>query len=187
MAFGFRAAAGGGVVIDLDSDEADILRAMGGLVLDLVEAPPEKDEFERIVGIGANAEKPDDPVLARLFPDAYGDDAGAAGDFRRYTEDGLRLHKRENARRILDALPADGGGRVDLDAGGAHAWMKSLNDVRLALGTRLGIDEETHDAYLRGEDAVPETDAAAMHLYDWLGMLQESLVEALSDAAEGGK
>ncbi|MUL40111.1 DUF2017 domain-containing protein [Streptomonospora sp. PA3] len=182
MTRGFQAV-GGGVAIDLDPDDAEILRAMAGLVLELVDPPPEKDEFERIVGIGTSTEKPDDPVLARLFPDAYsGDEADSSADFRRYTEDGLRLHKRENARSLMEALPASGGGRVELDLGTAHAWMKSLNDVRLALGTRLGIDEETQEAYQRGEAAVPEADATAMHLYDWLGVLQESLVQALFDA-----
>ncbi|GAA4959090.1 DUF2017 domain-containing protein [Streptomonospora halophila] len=189
MTRGFRAA-GGGVAVDLDAEETEILRAMAGLVLELVEEPPEKDEFERIVGIGANTEKPDDPVLARLFPDAYsGDDAdpSSSADFRRYTEDGLRLNKRANARSLIEELPAGGGGRVELDSGGAHAWLKSLNDVRLALGTRLGIDEEAHDAYLRGEAVVPESQAAALHLYDWLGMLQESLVEALFDVRREGE
>ncbi|GAB3446160.1 DUF2017 domain-containing protein [Streptomonospora sediminis] len=175
------------MAIDLSSDDAEILRAMAGLVLELVEPPPEKDEFERILGIGDSTEKPDDPVLARLFPDAYsGDHADASGDFRRFTEDTLREHKRENARSLMDALPASGGGRIELDRAGAHAWLKSLNDVRLALGTRMGIDQEAHDAYLRGEAAVPEADATAMHLYDWLGVLQESLVQALFEGHRPG-
>ncbi|QBI52901.1 DUF2017 domain-containing protein [Streptomonospora litoralis] len=186
MTRGFRAV-GGGVAVDLDSDEAEILRAMAALVLEMVEAPPEKDEFERILGIGESTETPEDPVLARLLPDAYsGDDADLSGEFRRFTEDGLRLHKRENAQSLMDALPASGGGRVELDPAGGHAWLKSLNDVRLTLGTRLGIDEETQDAYMRGEDAVPEADATAMHLYAWLGELQETLVEALFEAGPEG-
>ncbi|TQN30815.1 uncharacterized protein DUF2017 [Haloactinospora alba] len=177
MTIGFRSHQSG-VAIELDADEAAVLRSMATLILDLVEPPAEKDEFAELVGIGGNSEKPEDPVLARLFPDAYTGDNEAAGDFRRYTEDGLRQNKRGNAEVILADVPSTGG-TVTLDAERAHAWMKSLNDVRLALGTRIGADEETYEAYLNGEKQSNESDEAAMHIYDWLGGLQESLVQAL--------
>ncbi|MBV2367138.1 DUF2017 domain-containing protein [Streptomonospora nanhaiensis] len=186
MTKGFRPVRGG-VTIDLDADEVEVLRSMAALVLDLVEPPPERDEFESIVGIGTSSTRPDDPVLARLFPDAYSDDAESAGDFRRYTEDGLRRHKRENAQAVAAALPPRGGGRITLDLGDAHAWLKALNDVRLVLGTRLGVEEETFEAYLRGEYTVPESEAVAMHVYDWLGGLQETLVQALFGAGSKGR
>ncbi len=60
--------------------------------------------------------------------------------------------------------------------------MKSLNDIRLALGTRLGVTEESYNSYLQGEEWGNEADSAALHLYDWLGGLQESLVQALYGA-----
>ncbi len=101
MTIGFRPAHGGGVTIVLDADEVAVLRSMTALVLELVEPPEPKDEFSELVGIGGSSEKSDDPVLARLFPDAYNDDDEAAGDFRRYTEDGLRRNKRENAETLL--------------------------------------------------------------------------------------
>ncbi|CAM3849006.1 DUF2017 domain-containing protein [Nocardiopsis rhodophaea] len=175
MTKGFRPESGG-VAIDLDADESAVLRSMAALLLDMVEAPEPRGELAELVGIGGNSEKPDDPVLARLFPDAYGDDTEASGDFRRYTEDDLRLHKRKNAQTMLAELPAVGG-TLHLDLGDAHAWMKAINDVRLALGTRLGVDEETYAREERGE--LDEGDAAALHIYDWLGSLQESLVQSL--------
>lgn len=180
MTNGFRPVPGG-VTITLDADEAAVLRSMATLVLDVVEPPAggdADDEFAELVGIGRSSERPDDPVLARLFPDAYTDDRDAAGDFRRYTEDGLRRQKRENAESVLAALPVSGG-EMRLDTAGAHAWMKSLNDVRLALGTRLGVDEETHEAFLSGQARADDADSAALHVYDWLGGLQETLVQSL--------
>ncbi|ASU85261.1 DUF2017 domain-containing protein [Nocardiopsis gilva YIM 90087] len=179
MTKGFRPDSSG-VAIDLDADESAVLRSMAALLLDMVEAPEPQDELAELVGIGGSAEKPDDPVLARLFPDAYREDTEAAGDFRRYTEDDLRLHKRENARTMLAELPV-AGGTLHLDLGDAHAWMKAINDVRLALGTRLGVDEQTYAEEERGE--LDEGDAAALHIYDWLGGLQESLVQSLFGAS----
>ena len=87
------------------------------------------------------AAPPEDPVLARLLPDAYGEDPEAAGEFRRYTEQGLRSGKVAAAQTVLATLPSDGG-RVRLSAGDAESWLRSLNDVRLALGVVLGITED---------------------------------------------
>ncbi|PSK86282.1 uncharacterized protein DUF2017 [Murinocardiopsis flavida] len=185
MTNGFRRGAKGAVLIDLTADEAAVLRSMAALVLELVEEPEEQDEFATMVGIGTSSEPHEDPVLARLFPDAYGDDAKAASDFRRYTEDELRRHKRENAQTMLESIPAEvprTGCRVELDLADAHAWLKGLNDVRLALGTRLGVSEETDqdvDALLSGARGVDHPDAAALHIFGWLGGVQESLVLAI--------
>ena len=45
------------------------------------------DDLEKMFNETAAApETPDDPVLARLLPDAYQDDPEAAGEFRKYTE-----------------------------------------------------------------------------------------------------
>lgn len=55
---------------------------------------------------------PQDPALARLFPDAYEEEADSS-DFRRYTENDLRTRKRGDALavvRSLDALTPGGDG-----------------------------------------------------------------------------
>jgi len=133
-------------------------------------------DFGAVFGMDGPAAPPEDPVLARLLPDAYGDDPEAAGDFRRYTEQGLRSGKVAAARTVLATLPSDGG-RVRLSPGDAEAWLRSLNDVRLALGVLLGITEdyEHEPAELDPED--PRE--AYLHVYDWLTFLQETLVRAL--------
>jgi len=115
-------------------------------------------------------------VLARLLPDGYRDDPEAAGEFRRYTEQGLRSGKVAAAQTVLDTLPA-GGGRVRLRPEDAQAWLRSLNDVRLAIGTVLGITEDYEDEMEAASWADPRS--AYLEVYHWLGYVQDSLVRAL--------
>ncbi|MFF0521949.1 DUF2017 domain-containing protein [Actinomadura nitritigenes] len=165
-----------GVVVRLEPEEAALVRAlMEQLVSLLGDAPGEGGELASM-GIAENAVKPDDPVLARLFPDAYREDGEAAGEFRRYTEMGLRDGKREAARTVLDGLK-DPGSDIVLDQERAQIWLRALNDVRLALGTRLDISEEWYE---EAEQLDPRDPRAPMFAaYDWLTMLQEGLVRAL--------
>jgi hypothetical protein len=134
-------------------------------------------ELEALLGMDEPARAPQDPALARLLPDAYRDDPDAAGEFRRYTEQSLRSAKQGAARTVLDTLPASGG-RVDLSADQAQAWLRALNDVRLALGVRLGVTEEFEDQWQGLDPADPRS--AAFEVYAWLGGVQESLVQALT-------
>jgi uncharacterized protein DUF2017 len=129
-----------------------------------------------VLGQPAPSEPPDDPVLARLFPDAYSSDPEAAGEFRRYTEPGLRSGKVAAARTVLATLP-DRGGRVRLNEADAETWLRVLTDVRLALGVRLGITEDYEAQLADVTEADPR--AAYLHVYDWLTFLQETLVRAL--------
>ena len=133
-------------------------------------------QLEAMFALSDSAMLPDDPVLARLLPDAYPDDPAAAGEFRRYTESGLRSGKVAAARTVLDTLP-EGGGRVRLSAEQAQAWLRSLNDIRLALGVRLEVTEDRDAMLERASQGGPH--AAGLWIYDWLTLLQETLVEAL--------
>jgi hypothetical protein len=120
---------------------------------------------------GGPAEPPEDPALARLLPDAYRDDAEASGEFRRLTESSLRREKVAAAERMLAALPADGPGEVRLDPETTETWLATLNDVRLALGTRLEVTEEMK------EPDPEDPDAPAYVVYLWLTELQGVLIE----------
>jgi hypothetical protein len=136
------------------------------------------DELERMLGDTApeTPETPQDPVLARLLPDAYQDDPEAAGEFRKYTESSLRESKKYFAQVMLDTLP-ENGGRIRLTGDQARDWMRALNDVRLMFGVRLEVSEDFEEqlAALDPEDpAVP-----VFEVYGWLGAVQESLVQAL--------
>jgi hypothetical protein len=128
------------------------------------------------VGIGTATEAPEDPALARLFPDGYTDDPEASADFRRYTEPGLRSTKHERLAIALATL-GDEPHKMQLDADQAQAWLGALNDSRLVLGERLGVTEDLEELISAlGED---DPRLALLWVYDRLTYLQESLVQAL--------
>ena len=184
-----------GVSARFTADQAGILRNLVAQVAELVGGPgsaetppaggPEPAEaadsglptdFAAILATDGPLPPPEDPVLARLLPEGYGDDPEAAGEFRRYTEPGLRSGKVAAAQTVLATLPATGG-RVRLSAGDAEAWLRSLNDVRLALGVVLGITEDYEREFASMDPGDPRE--AYMHVYDFLTFLQETLVRAL--------
>lgn len=112
----------------------------------------------------------DDPALARLFPNAYPEDAEAAAEFRKYTREGLVEHKSANSGLIAAALmSADEEDRLTVPRDDAERWLPALTDLRLVLAERLGI---------RGDDD-PLPDSELADVYAWLGELQWLLVEAL--------
>ena len=64
---------------------------------------------------------------------------------------------------------------MDLDRDQADRWLGSLNDMRLALGTALDVTEDTDPDELDPDDPrLPP-----LHIYSWLGYLQESLLSCL--------
>jgi Domain of unknown function (DUF2017) len=183
----FRPARDGGVRAWFAATEAALLRNLVGQVMMLIaadDAPPrdaadaaDLAELEALLDERGPARTPEDPVLARLLPDGYRDDPEAAGEFRRYTESSLRGAKEEAARELLDTLPEEGG-RIELTGEQAVAWLKALNDVRLALGIRLGVTEDFEEQW--GALKPDDPQWAAYEVYAWLGAVQESLVQALA-------
>jgi len=122
----------------------------------------------------------DDPLVERLFPPAYPGDAAASADFRRFTEDDARLERLRLAREVLEDLAATRAGVAPLNVGRprVEAWLKTINALRLSLSVRLGItDEASLDALGRLSARDPRTQIIA--IYDWLGYVLESLLEAL--------
>ncbi|MEV5747283.1 DUF2017 domain-containing protein [Actinoallomurus sp. NPDC052308] len=168
---------GGGVRLRMTREEASVVHALVTQLLDLLggPAPGPRDDGLPNLSFSENTTVSDDPVLARLFPDAYRDNGAAAAEFRRYTEAGLRDGKRAAAQLVLDTL--GDGGEILLDDEQAQVWLRSLNDLRLALGTRLGISEETLERTRSLDWNDPRT--APFAAYDWLTYLQEDLVRAL--------
>jgi hypothetical protein len=135
------------------------------------------DDLEAQLGLSGNAQLPDDPVLARLLPDGYSDDQEAAAEFRRYTEETLRSGKIASAAAVLASLPA-AGGEVRLSEPECQQWLRALNDVRLVLGTRLGVTDEDDD--LMDQLSAGDPRSPYIWSYHWLAYLQDSLIEALS-------
>jgi hypothetical protein len=161
---------------DIDQVEVQVLDQLAAELLEIVEEPyVDEDPLAALVGMsGEEVHPPEDPVLARLLPDAYRDDPAAAGDFRRFTDGELRQRKRANAHAVRRSLP-DGGGRLELDRDQADQWLECLNDMRLALGTAMGVTEETDFDDFREDD--PRGYLYAV--YSWLGYAQESLLQAV--------
>ncbi|MET0997823.1 MAG: DUF2017 domain-containing protein [Marmoricola sp.] len=171
--------------------EADLLRSLAGQLIELLRnesatAGHETDSLESLLDFSGPTTEPDDPVLARLFPTAYPDDEEAAGDFRRFTESTLRDGKAGAAAAIIDALeesgltptPEDGTFiDVELDEDAALTWMRSFTDMRLAIATRLGVEEGDEDYWLSLDDDDPR--AQVHDIYDWLGYLQETLIQSV--------
>ncbi|MFE7460922.1 DUF2017 domain-containing protein [Streptomyces sp. NPDC057554] len=201
MAGHFEATPGGGAAVALDEVEISILRSLAVQLLELIgpgDTPAEGEDPLAALFAEGPSKPPSDPALARLFPDAYGGPEGAAprgtseeelrelsAEFRRFTENDLRSRKREDALtvvRTLDSLASagDGGGVLTLTAVECRAWLGSLNDLRLTIGTRLEVSDEDE-----GEDGslyrLPDSDPRKpmVMAYLWLGALQETLVETL--------
>ncbi|MFI7398966.1 DUF2017 domain-containing protein [Streptomyces sp. NPDC049541] len=194
----FEPLPGGGAAVALDDVEISIIRSLAVQLLELVGPGPGEDApddpLAELFAEGPS-EPPKDPVLRRLFPDAYSDPEGTPGpeeaeeqraysaEFRRYTENDLRAGKRESALaviRSLDALtPAgDGGAILKLSVEESRQWLGALNDLRLAIGSRLEItDEDDTDLLYRLPDEDPRKPMVMAYL--WLGGLQETLVSTL--------
>lgn len=120
-----------------------------------------------------------DPVVARLFPDAYSDDEAAAAEHRRFSQDALRRDRIADSEVVLADLAATQDGRLPLviAVDDVDAWLKTLNGVRISLAVRLGIESESDHADLERLPARdPRTQLVA--LYDWLGLVLESLIDA---------
>src|SRR2546430_9870948 len=89
------------------ADEVAVLRQVASEVIGLL-----SDNFDR-----------DDPVVERLFPDAYPEDAEQGADFRRCTEGVLKTAKIAQAAAVLAQLPSTCGEVDCLDAGAAAAGL----------------------------------------------------------------
>ncbi|THA28272.1 DUF2017 domain-containing protein [Streptomyces sp. A1277] len=192
MAGHFEATPGGGAAVALDEVEIAILRSLAVQLLELIgpgDEPAEGDDPLAALFAEGPSEPPADPALARLFPEAYGDEddelRAASSEFRRFTENDLRTRKREDALvvvRTLDALtPAgDGAAVLTLTADECRSWLGSLNDLRLTIGTRLEVSDEDdgeEGSLYRLPDSDPRKPMVMAYL--WLGALQETLVETL--------
>lgn len=176
-AYGFSVARSGDIRIRLDDSERGLLLSLAQQVAEFVappEADPDADPLATMVGIDETAQVPDDPALARLFPDAFTDDPEASSEFRRFTERGLREAKHAHARVVVDSLET---AATTIPRAEVGAWLGFLNDARLTLGTRLEITEDSHEAIA----ALPEDDPrlGLFHVYDWLTYLQDTLVRLL--------
>jgi hypothetical protein len=114
-----------------------------------------------------------DAALERLLPDGYRDSPDDAQEFRRFTQTELVDEKVTAAQGIVVALAnrnATGTARVMLSTLEAVAWLRSLNDIRLALAARMGIVDESFRPTLTDN---------TFAIYTWLGSVQFALLRAV--------
>ncbi|MEX2203003.1 MAG: DUF2017 family protein [Actinomycetota bacterium] len=112
-----------------------------------------------------------DPALQRLFPSAYPDDPVAAAEFDGFVRDDLteqRMKAIGTMARTIDS--------AHLDEEEALAWLAAVNDLRLVLGIRLAVTEESEPEDFVGDEGTHGSYA----LYAYLSVLEEDIVEALS-------
>lgn len=139
------------------------------------------DPFERLAAEHSASVELDrsDPLIRRLFPDAYGD-AEADAEYRRLTVDAARGQRVGDAGIVLGDLVATGEGEADLRIPAEHvdAWLKTVNALRLSLAVRLEItDAASADALARLSARDPRM--PLVDIYDWMGFVLESLLESL--------
>jgi hypothetical protein len=183
----------GHLIATFSGFEADLLRSLASQLVELLrnEAAVPRDDldpFEALMDFSGPTNEPEDPVLQRLFPTAYQDDEQAAAEFRRFTEGTLRDGKSRSAEAIIDALEEAGlppelteDGLVidvELTPDQGESWLRSFTDVRLALATRLGVEEGDEEYWYDLPDDDPR--GQAHEIYEWVGYLQETLVDALT-------
>lgn len=178
---------GDDLVAEMEEVEVTLLSSLVGQVNDLLGAGAQDRDpddlfswWEGSFGAGVALDS-DDPVIARLFPDAYADDAVAAAEHRRFTQDEQRRARVADASLVLADLERTDGGRGPLVVAPGHvgAWLKTLNGVRLALAVRLGIEAESDHEHLE-RLSVRDPRSQIVALYDWLAVVLESLLDSLN-------
>lgn len=144
-----------GYQLRIPSGERDLLRELAGQLRELL----------------SEADPGSEPAMTRLFPAAFLDDREAAAEFDAIVHDDLmeqRVRAIDTMERTLEAS------RLSEDE--LVAWLATINDLRLVLGVRLGVTEESVPEDFEGD----ETSERAFAVYHYLSFLEEDVVAALS-------
>jgi hypothetical protein len=112
----------------------------------------------------------DSDLLVRLFPPPYGDDEERNAGYALLAGSELREHRLAALAQVREHLEA-----TELDEGQLLAWMRSVNDIRLVMGTMLGIDDDVEEPELDQEGM------AAYRVYEFFGALLDTIVAALAE------
>ena len=168
-------------VVQLSESEREVLTNLVEQILELLGERADKhvdDPLAAMVGITSHDSPPEDDVLLRLLPNAYADQVDAS-EFRRYTESTLRSKKYVHSMSMRITLKTAIDGIIEVDHDGANDWLGAMNDIRLALGVRLKVEQTNHEEL---ELLAPDDPLRGVYaVYNWLGWLQGSLIDALMD------
>jgi hypothetical protein len=125
---------------------------------------------------------PSDPVVARLFSRTVAGDDDADSELRRLIHEDLLTGKLAGLDALVSLL--DGGRRrgdrlrVELRDDGPGLVLGVLNDLRLAIGARVGLEHLDRDTV--DPDSPTATSLAVM---DHLAWLQEQLLAIVDPAS----
>ncbi|AOP52995.1 MAG: DUF2017 family protein [Brevibacterium aurantiacum] len=176
-------ARGDDVVLELEDNERSLMLTvftdLAALLAedDNEDGRPDSENWEARLGL-VERPRPQDPALLRLFPDVDPLDEERSREFRRLTEFDLQQAKAHNVRIVLNGLAK--GSSITLNHDEVLAWMKGLNDLRLVLAVRMGIDTEEaqEEKYAQRED-LDESEELTLTLYDFLTWIQDRLTTTL--------
>ena len=137
-----------------DPKERDILRGLPDQLRTMLE----------------NEDPTSDPAMARLYPPAYEDDPIRNLEYERLAGDDLTSQRLSSIATMEGSIDADRLTEEQL-----LSWLGVLNDLRLVLGTRLEITEDTTE-----DDFGPnDPRASTFALYAYLTWLVDAMVRAL--------
>jgi hypothetical protein len=143
-----------GFEVRLSADERELVKRMAGELKLLLQ----------------NEDPSSDAGVARLFPPAYPDDLLQNLDYERTAASGL-LGGRLESIKLLERTMTE----TTLTEDELLAWLRIANDLRLVLGTRLGVTEESTEEEFAGD--AERLDSYSLYL--WLTWLVDGIVQEL--------
>ena len=178
---------GGGLQMVLQREEAAMLDQLVTQLLELMQGHSstalDPDPLFASLEIGGSEKKPEDPALARLFPDAYAGES-EANAFRGVTEQGILNRKVQDAIAVISAIGLGGDpfaedeGEDDVEVEIAFEdlamWARTLTALRLAIAARIGLEREEDHARLEADE---ETQGTVL-VFDWLAAILDAVMRA---------
>ncbi len=137
--------------VELDDDVRGLIMSLVGQVRDLLST--------------------DSPALRRLAPPPYGDDDERNAGYAVLAGAELFESRLAGIAAVEETIGAD-----VLTEDQLTAWMRSINDVRLVLGTILGIEDDA------GPGELTDEELPMLSAYELLGAVLDAIVDALTSA-----
>lgn len=175
----------GGLRLTLEIEEAAMLDQLVTQLTQLLQGHSktalDPDPLFASLEVGGTEELPEDPALARLFPDAY-EEAGDSSAYRRLTEQGLVNRKLQDAIRVTTDLglgvgvPDDANDiAVDITPESLPSWARTLTALRLAMAARIGLESlDDHERLLDQEST-----RGTVLVFDWLAAILDSVLAVM--------
>ena len=120
----------------------------------------------------------DAAALRRLFPTAYHDDPKKDAEYQRLMRDELLASRLSSIEIALAVISR----RDELNESEIDAFARSINSLRLVLGTALDIAESDYENLSDSKNQPDNSELIQRELYDYLGWLLEWTVGAQSES-----